>query len=160
LKNHAWRPFLVVIVLVALFLTFRYFYVPRDFGVQEQGYMYGFHRLSNEKDWKEFPVSYKFDKGNEYCKGCHEDKVTSLLASPHKMIPCEDCHGPALNHPDNPAKLQIDRRRDLCLRCHSDLPYPGAGRNVIPGIDPFGHNPGVECVSCHNPHNVSLEGMK
>ncbi len=157
--SHVWRPLWVVIVLVAGVLTFRHFYVPKDFGIQEQGYMYGFHRLSNEQDWINFPISYKFSKDDSYCQQCHPGHVKSLLASPHAIIPCEDCHGPALNHPDNPPKLQIDKRRALCLRCHANLPYPGAGRNVVPGIDPLTHNPGQECVECHNPHNV-MEGLQ
>ena len=95
----------------------------------------------------------------EYCKGCHEDKVTSLQSSPHTIIPCEDCHGPAMDHPDNPPKLTIDKSREMCLRCHAFLPYPTSGRAVINGIDPEKHNPGVECVSCHNPHNP-MEGLK
>ncbi len=157
MKSHVWRPLFVVLGFVAVLLIVRLFYVPRDFGAQEQGYMYGFHRLGNEADWKAFKVSYKFD--SSYCQGCHEDKVKTLSASPHAVIPCEDCHGPARDHPDNPPKLAMDRSRGLCLRCHAELPYPTSGRAVIPGIDPDRHNPGVECVSCHNPHNP-MEGLK
>ncbi len=157
--SHVWRPLWVVIILVAGVLTFRYFYVPKDFGIQEQGYMYGFHRLGNEKEWATMKTSYKFSKDDSYCQSCHPNKVKNILASPHSIIPCEDCHGPALDHPDNPAKLTVDKSRGLCLRCHADLPYPGAGRNVVPGIDPATHNPGVECVSCHDPHNV-MEGLQ
>ena len=157
MKNHVWRPLIVVLVLVGVLLIARSFIVPKDFGTQEQGFMYGFHRLSNEQEWKNMKVNYKFDIN--YCKGCHEDKVTMLQSSPHTIIPCEDCHGPAMDHPDNPPKLAIDRSRGLCLRCHAQLPYPTSGRAVIPGIDPDQHNPGVECVSCHNPHNP-MEGLQ
>ena len=157
MKNHVWRPLFVVLGLVAFILIVRLFYVPKDFGIQDQGYMYGFHRLGNEKEWKSMKVNYKHDI--EYCKGCHEDKVTSLQSSPHTIIPCEDCHGPAMDHPDNPPKLTIDKSREQCLRCHAFLPYPTSGRVVINGIDPEKHNPGVECVSCHNPHNP-MEGLK
>lgn len=157
MKNHIWRPLFVVLGLVALILVVRLFYVPEGFGTHDQGYMYGFHRLGNEQEWKDQKPNYKFDIG--YCNGCHEDKVTSLQSSPHAIIPCEDCHGPAMEHPDNPPKLTVDRSREQCLRCHSYLPYPTSGRAVIRGIDPDKHNPGIECVSCHNPHNPNLEGM-
>ena len=158
MKSHVWRPLFVVLGLVALILLARLFYVPKDFGVHDQGYMYGFHRLGNEQDWKKMTVNYKFD--TEYCKGCHEDKVKMISESPHVIIPCEDCHGPAGEHPDNPPKLPKDRRREQCLRCHAFLPYPTSGRAVIRGIDPEKHNAGIECVDCHNPHHPNLEGMK
>ncbi len=158
MKSHVWRPLFVVLGLVAVILTVRFFYVPKDFGIQDQGYMYGFHRLGNEQDWKKMKVNYKHD--TEYCKGCHEDKVTMISTSPHVIIPCEDCHGPAMDHPDNPPKLPKDRSREQCYRCHAFLPYPTSGRAGIRGIDPEKHNPGIECVDCHNPHHPNLEGMK
>jgi predicted CXXCH cytochrome family protein len=82
------------------------------------------------------------------------------MTTPHAIIPCEDCHGPATDHPSDPPKLAIDKSRGLCLRCHSSLPYPTSGRSQIRGIDPDTHNPDVECVMCHNPHKPSLEGLK
>lgn len=156
MKGHVWRPLFVVIGIVALLLVFRFFYVPDDFGIQEQGYTFGFHRLSNEQEWKDFPAKYK---GTDYCNECHDDKVASISASGHGIIQCEDCHGPAFNHPEDPEKLVVNRSRDLCIRCHSQLYMPSSGRNDIPGIDPGTHNTGMECAECHNPHNPSLEDM-
>lgn len=156
MKNHVWRPLFVVIGIVGLILVFRVFYVPNDFGIQDRGYTFGFHRLGNEQDWKNFPAKYK---STSYCNECHDDKVASISVSPHAMLPCENCHGPALNHPENPEKLPIDRSRDLCIRCHSALYMPSSGRNDIPGIDPKMHNPDTACSECHNPHNPSLEEM-
>jgi len=155
-KRHVWRPLWVVIGLVVLILLFRLFYVPKDFGAQDRGYTFGFHRLSNEQDWKDYPAKYK---DSSYCKECHDDKVASIETSPHGMIPCENCHGAARNHPEDPEKLTIDRTRDLCLRCHSQLYMPSSGRNDIPGIDPEQHNAGIECSECHNPHHPNLEEM-
>ncbi|HLB25921.1 MAG TPA: cytochrome C, partial [Nitrospirota bacterium] len=114
MKNHVWRPLFVVLLLVAVILAARAFLVPKDFGVHDQGYMYGFHRLGNEKEWSGMKPNYKFD--SSYCEGCHEDKVKSISGSSHAIIPCEDCHGPAMDHPDNPPKLGIDRSREQCLR--------------------------------------------
>lgn len=156
MKKHVWRPLFVVIALVAGILLFRAFYVPADFGIQERGYTFGFHRLGNEQEWKEFPAKYK---GSDYCAECHEEKTASLVKSGHGVIPCEDCHGAAFDHPENPEKLAIDRSRDLCMRCHVQLTMPSSQRNDLPGIDPQEHNVGMECADCHNPHNPSLEDM-
>jgi len=132
------------------------FYVPADFGVQDRGYTFGFHRLSNEQEWKNFPAKYK---SSSYCAECHEENSESLANSGHAIIPCEDCHGPARNHPEDPEELTINRSRDLCLRCHSELYMPSSQRNDLPGIDPQMHNKGIACAECHNPHNPSLEDM-
>ncbi len=156
MKKHVWRPLYVVLAIVAGILLFRLAYVPDDFGVQERGYTFGFHRLSNEQEWRNFPAKYR-DSG--YCNQCHEDKVSRLEQSPHQMIPCENCHGAAFDHPDKPEKLAIDRSRGQCLRCHARLYMPSSGRSNIPGIDPEQHNAGTECVDCHNPHNPNLEEM-
>lgn len=156
MKNHAWRPLVVAVVAVALLLLARAAVVPSDFGVNGRNFTYGFYRKGNVSDWKAFKVKYK---GKDYCQECHEDKVAENMSSPHKIIQCENCHGPAIDHPDNPEKLAIDRSRDLCLRCHAALPYPHSNRGELPGIDPNEHNPEQACVECHNPHNPNLEAM-
>jgi predicted CXXCH cytochrome family protein len=146
----------VVIALVVFILLFRMVYVPDDFGTQDRGYTFGYHRLSNEQEWKDYPAKYK---GTEYCNECHDDKVEEVGASSHEMINCENCHGAAFDHPDNPELLTVDRSRDLCIRCHAALYMPSSDRNDIPGINPADHNVGEECSDCHNPHNPSLEEM-
>ncbi len=157
MRNHVWRPLVVVIVLVAFILLARAIHVPKDFGIGERGYMYGFHRKSNEDDWKAFKVKYKFD--NEYCGVCHADNYESIKKSPHAIINCENCHGPALNHPEDPPKLTINQTQELCLRCHYPLAYPTSGRSKIRGIDPVQHNAGLDCITCHNPHKPNLESL-
>jgi predicted CXXCH cytochrome family protein len=151
--NHVWRPLYVVIGIVILILIARFFYVPHDFGIHERGFMYGWYREGNIEDWKKVKVKYQ---GRDYCKDCHSDKYESILKSPHAIIQCENCHGPALDHPSDPPKLTIDRSRALCLRCHYPLPYPTSGRAQIKAIDPDKHNPGFECSMCHNPHKPNL----
>ena len=163
MKNHVWRPLFVVIGIVAMILAARVVLVPKDFGVHERGYMYGWYRKANEEEWKKVSVKYQ---GIEHCNTCHPDKVESLQKTPHSIIQCENCHGPAgtadgVVHydPDKLPKLSIDRSRDHCLRCHFPLKYPTSGRSNIRGIDPEKHNPGIECATCHNPHNP-MEGLK
>lgn len=164
MNNHVFRPLLVVIGGVILILIVRVFYVPKDFGVHERGYMYGWYRADNIEDWKKVKVKYQ---GYEHCKDCHADKLDMIMKTPHAVIECENCHGPAgapdgtIHYDsDKKPKLSIDRSREQCLRCHAKLPYPTSGRASIRGIDPAQHNPDVECVMCHNPHKPSLEGMK
>lgn len=161
--NHVLRPLFVVIGIVALILAARIFYVPKDFGVHERGYMYGWYRKANEGDWKKVAVKYQ---GKEYCKDCHTDKYESINRTPHRNIQCENCHGPAGTpegtihyDPDKRPKLAIDKSRQQCLRCHFPLAYPSSGRSKIRGIDPEKHNPDIECSTCHNPHNP-MEGLK
>lgn len=156
MKNHVWRPLFVVLGIVAVILFGRLFLVPSDFGVHETGYMYGWYRQGNIAEWKAQEGKYRFSQG---CSECHEERTAALATSPHAMIPCENCHGPALDHPENPEKLSIDRGRPLCLRCHAPLPYPSSGRSAIAGIDPDAHNPGQECSGCHDPHHPNLEEM-
>lgn len=150
MKNHVWRPLFVVIAVVVMILIARYYYVPADFGVGERGFMYGYHRKGNETEWKKFKVKYQT---REYCNDCHSDKVQSIMKSRHNIIECENCHGPAIDHPENPPKLVIDKSRGQCLRCHTRLVYPSSGRSKIKGIDPLTHNIEYECANCHNPHN-------
>ena len=157
MKSHVWRPLFVVIGLVVLILIARTVVVPQDFGVYERGYMYGFHRYGNEDNWKAFKVKYRFD--SDYCKDCHSDKY-SIMQTPHAIIHCENCHGPVLDHPTDPEKLTIDKKRELCLRCHFPLAYPTSDRAHIRGVDPEKHNPGIECSACHDPHKPNLEAMK
>ena len=157
MKSHVLRPLWVVLGLVAIVLIARTFYVPASFGVHERGYMYGWYRADNAEDWKKVTVKYQ---GSDYCKTCHSDKHESISMTPHAIIQCENCHGPAKEHPADPPKLAIDKSRGLCLRCHASLPYPTSGRANIRGIDPDRHNSDIECVTCHDPHKPALEGLE
>jgi predicted CXXCH cytochrome family protein len=161
MKNHVLRPLYVAIALVALLLLVRAAVVPDDFGIHGQredgkNFTYDFYRGGAVDYWKNFSVKYR---GKEYCTECHDDKAEEYLSSKHHAIQCENCHGPALDHPDNPELLTINRSRALCLRCHADLGYPDNPRSSIPGIDPEQHNAGEECADCHNPHKPNLEEM-
>ena len=161
MKNHVLRPLYAAIAVVALVLLARAAVVPGDFGVHGQrpdgkNFTFGFYRAGAVDYWKNFTVKYK---GKEYCGDCHDDKMAENLSSKHAIIQCENCHGPAFDHPDDPEKLTINRSRDLCLRCHADLGYTDNPRSMIKAIDPEEHNPGEACADCHNPHKPNLEDM-
>ena len=159
MKNHAYRPLIVVIVFVALILAARAMMVPDDFGTHEQGYRFGWHRLGNEQEWKDFKSKYM---ERDYCNDCHPDKVETLAGSPHKIISCQNCHTAegvvAADHPDTTEKMDIDRSRLQCLRCHARLPDVKSGRDLIKKqINNDEHNKGIECADCHNPHSPGFE---
>ena len=149
---HVLRPLFVVLALAAIILIARSILIPSDFGIHERGYTYGWYRQSNIEEWKNFTVQYQ---GREFCAACHTQQAQKLTSSKHKNIECENCHGPALSHPADPPKLDLDRSRELCLRCHARLLYPNSQRSQIKGINPDQHNSGLECVLCHNPHEAS-----
>ena len=162
MKSHVWRPLFVVIGIVAAIFLFRAFYVPDDFGSGEYGFMYSYHNKANEEIWKNQPLKYRDtgkQKMHEYCAECHDDVVDIRTEDLHGIIACENCHGPALDHPNEPELLVIDSGRGLCLRCHTLLPYTTSERHRIPGIDPREHNVDENCVDCHDPHNPRLEDM-
>jgi hypothetical protein len=159
-KSHVFRPLWVVLGIVAIIFIIRYFVVPPDFGVNERGYMYGLYRKGDEEDWKAFKIKYQT---KEYCKDCHAEQYKKITSSKHAKVQCENCHGPAIEHPEKPEKLNIDRSRELCLRCHGYLPYRPTryaelptGTITLKMQDPETHNPGIECVTCHNVHEASF----
>jgi predicted CXXCH cytochrome family protein len=157
MKNHVLRPLWVVLAAISLLLLARHLLVPADFGVHGETFTYGFYRQSNVDEWKNVAVKYQ---GKQYCADCHSEHAALNSASLHASIQCESCHGPAMDHPEDPERLIIDTSRALCLRCHAALPTPGSDRGNIAGIDPVAHNHGVDCISCHEPHNPSLENLQ
>lgn len=147
-------PLLVLGVAVLAILAARPIVTPADFGAHERGYTLGWHRKSDEQFWKDRKIKYQ---GAAYCKDCHAENYGRLAASAHKSINCENCHGPAIDHPSEPAKLEINRGKEWCLRCHFKLAYPTSGRERIRGFaDPEAHAQGMDCVACHNPHSPKL----
>ncbi len=157
MSSHVWRPVLVVVTLVAVLFLVRQWYVPDDFGVHAGGYSYGWYRQSALLDWRWLPIRYQ---GRDTCVKCHTQEADDLQGMPHVVIQCENCHGPANQHPEDPAKLPIDRTRALCLRCHAKLAYPSSARGGLRGIDAATHHPGEQCVSCHSPHKPLLTSLE
>jgi len=154
MKWHVLRPLWVALGLVGLILVSRLFLVPDDFGVHGANFTYGYHRLSNIQEWKDFPVKYR---GREYCVDCHAENVAQLNASSHGPVECENCHGPSVNHPNDVEFLPLNKTRDLCLRCHAFLDYPNSDRGRLVSIEDKRHKRRYECVKCHNPHDPKEE---
>jgi hypothetical protein len=89
--------------------------------------------------------------GQQACALCHSRIQEVRLASNHRGVACESCHGPAAAHVANPVEIKpsIPRERDFCPRCHAYNPSRPTG---FPQIDPVAHNPLTPCVTCHEPH--------
>ena len=150
MKWHVLRPLWVAIGLIGAILVARVFLVPDDFGVHGRNFTYGFYRLSNVQEWKDFPVKYL---GREACSECHDENVHMLNSSTHATVECENCHGPAAGHPADIEILPVDSTRALCLRCHARLEYPNSDRGELVSIVDRRHRRRKTCVECHNPHD-------
>ena len=132
-KSHVWRPLYVVLLIIVGVLVVRKILVPADFGVGARGYMYGWHRPSNEEDWKKVSVKYRTA---EYCKGCHKEKYEEIKQSPHANINCENCHNPELecvtcHWPHDPRKAGHATKTAAAPRNPADISLsasPDAGR--------------------------------
>ncbi len=94
------------------------------------------------------PIRYA---GSDVCAGCHDEYALKKTGY-HINLSCETCHGPAGEHAADPTekKPEMPRRREFCTLCHSYDPSRPTG---FPQINPVGHNPSKQCVSCHNPHD-------
>ena len=150
MKWHVLHPLWVTIVVIGLIFFGGRFLVPDDFGVHGRNFTYGYHRLGSIQDWKDFSVKYQ---GRDACVQCHEENVQLNNVSVHSAIQCENCHGPAVNHPGGVQSLTVDTSRELCLRCHAQLGYPNSNRGAMPGIEDRRHRRRRECSTCHDPHS-------
>jgi predicted CXXCH cytochrome family protein len=150
----------ISIVGVAGLIGARMIIAP-SFTAVNNDYRYQWHRVANEQEWKDFKVKYQ---GNAYCKDCHSDQAGKVAASVHAKVQCENCHGPAVEHPDKLPKLVVDKGRNSCLRCHASLPYRPVVYAELPKgtiqlkmINPDEHNSEVQCADCHDPHKAELK---
>lgn len=152
----------ITILTMAGVIGARMIIVP-SFTPANNDYRYQWHRVANQQEWKDYKVKYQ---GSTYCQDCHSEQYKKISASVHAKIQCENCHGAAIDHPDNPQKLQIDKSRALCLRCHSYLSYrPLEYRELekktieLKMVKPDEHYPDedMQCISCHNPHKADFK---
>ncbi len=89
--------------------------------------------------------------GHQECALCHSSIAEERLASNHRGVRCEVCHGPAADHVAAPMNVKPDapRERGFCVLCHEYNPSRPTG---FPQIEPVSHNPLTPCMSCHDPH--------
>ena len=133
------------LALVAL-VAARYFLVPDTFGDL------GHYRAAALDSIAAHPKQYA---GHQECALCHSGIAEARLASNHRGVTCEACHGPAAAHTAAPmdTKPSIPRDREFCILCHGFNPTRPTG---FPQVEPALHNFPTACVTCHEPHEPEL----
>lgn len=131
------------IIFIGLFLIARHFLIPESFG------KYGHYRALALDENAARPMHFA---GRAACAECHEDVADAKSEDVHAGLSCEVCHGPGQAHVNAPGETAMFKPsgRDFCGRCHTL--NPARNSNVITQIDLKEHNPGIDCIECHNPH--------
>jgi ribosomal protein S27AE len=109
----------------------------------------GIHRTSAIKREMSRPIHYA---GSTACGDCHEDEFETKINGYHRDLSCEVCHGPAIDHTDEPEDYlpEVPQQREFCPQCHA---YNLSRPTGFPQINPAVHNPLDPCVNCHDPHD-------
>jgi hypothetical protein len=147
--RHTRRLFLVIGIVLGGALVARALAVPRTFGE------FGYYRGAAVADAMNHTPRHI---GNEACGDCHPDELALHDKDAHATVPCEDCHGPGVDHADKPEDVHLvkPKTKQFCLICHQVLSArPGA----FPQIAWRDHykfvgvkDPSTECIACHSPH--------
>jgi len=138
------RILLIAAVILALFWAARARLVPESFGA------YGHYRGDSVGEIAAWPIHYG---GEESCTKCHAGIDEIKVRSRHASVRCESCHGPASEHALDPVanpQPHLEDTARLCLRCHEKNPTRPPDFHQV---DPREHRPGIECISCHDPHS-------
>ncbi len=141
--KHLLRLLAIFLLGVGVFLIARALFTPASFGE------FGHYRGDSLRENMGFAAEYA---GMAACKKCHEAVYTKKSKSKHKGLSCETCHGPALRHSLEPKKEKIVKpgSKDLCHLCHS---INSVRRKDFPQVDFKKHNPGEDCLACHDSHD-------
>jgi hypothetical protein len=145
---HFVRLAVLIGIGLLVFLVFRSWAVPAGFG------QYGHYRGPALNELRAKPVVFA---GREVCQTCHTDQFDKVAAGPHATVHCEACHGPQANHAENiEPKPVLPKTPALCVQCHE----AGTGGNPknFKRVNSAEHSGGVDCKSCHQPHNPK-EGL-
>ena len=117
---------------------------------------YGFHPEENARSWAALTPSYA---DSALCQRCHQPEYAPWVASRHRAVVCESCHGPLAAHaaetsPNAPAgSVVLAKVPDaICVACHGKaIGRPAA----FPQVDVAQHYAGASCLWCHNPHDAT-----
>ena len=134
---------LLVAVLIAAFI------VPRIIPVPDSLVKFGFDKVNvvqNNQDWASRPLQYA---DTQVCNDCHTPQYVVWQLGDHTDVSCETCHAPAYDHVTGGPPPEIDRTQGLCVNCHGEAVSRPRG---FPQVDPEAHSAGLNCITCHNPH--------
>ena len=132
------------IVFIGLFLLIRHFLVPDSFG------QFGHYRGDALIDHAAKALVHA---SKEDCIECHSDIGEQLENEMHAGLSCIICHGPGLEHVDNPEADNIHKAsgREFCGKCHHI--NAAKSTDIIFQVDIASHHTEKEnCIECHNPH--------
>ena len=166
--KHLWRAILICIVVLIGYLLGRVFLVPESFGT------YGYYRGDNLEEQMNIRVP-RHGTGMESCGFCHQEKVDSIIVTPHKVITCETCHAPLRMHVEydsienflkDPtsyewtAEMPIYSAQELCIKCHDHQLAKPDDYTTIVVVEHLEERemelgPNV-CIACHDPHDPEM----
>lgn len=137
------RLLLVNGILIAGALTMRFYLIPEAIVSTE------IHRSTTVAREVAKPVKFA---GTETCIVCHDAEAAVKDKSFHRGLSCEGCHGPAVDHANDPTALKPPAPRDrrFCPVCHE---YDASRPTGFPQIITTAHNPLKPCIECHDPHD-------
>lgn len=140
--EHVLRMAGVFAAALVLFLVWRSWMVPKDFGV------YGHFRAGAIADAAKRPALFG---GQASCIECHDEVQKARLAGRHAAIGCEACHGALGAHARGETDVAPVRpsNRGVCLTCHTakaGLP------KAFPRIVVKDHSEAGPCTECHKAH--------
>lgn len=104
---------------------------PTQWSVKEQTWQP--YHAKNDWWYPQYP-DWKTRSNFKLCAGCHSTGSDAYLGSWVELnIACESCHGPGKAHSDhplkenivNPARLSLERSKDVCFSCHLSGKPPG-----------------------------------
>ncbi len=145
--------------LSRLFLAFAVFiiaiWVIRTFVIPTELKETGLHRTSVIK--RELAKEFRYAGANA-CAECHDEEYTKKTDGNHDGLSCELCHGPAIEHVDDPSEVTptAPRERHFCPVCHN---YNLSRPTGFAQINPVVHNPLQPCIVCHDPHDPKPLGV-
>jgi hypothetical protein len=141
---QVFRLLLLVVGIVVVYTTARYFLTPSSFG------QYGWYRGAALGELASRPIVFA---GKAACEECHSDQFQKLQKDSHKTLSCEACHGAGDAHAQNP-DVKIDRSSvGACNRCHEANPSrPKWHKQIVSHTHYSGSS---KCTECHVPHAPS-----
>lgn len=167
MPKHILRLITLLVGVAILAVVGRFYLVPHSY------YRYGYYRGDAVAEIARDPPLYK---GSRSCASCHRQIFNQWSASAHR-VQCEDCHGPAGEHPrmgapplpskpDTHQLLMQERYRiatgrmqiptntaHLCLQCHESIPgRPATQLQVIASV----HAGTQQCAACHDVHSPKM----
>ncbi|TNF47724.1 hypothetical protein EP232_03165 [bacterium] len=166
--KHLWRAVLIWVIITIGYLLGRGFLVPDTFGE------YGYYRGANLEEQMNIRVP-KHGVGSESCAPCHDERVSEMAETPHRVINCETCHGPLRTHVEydsieafiedpgqfeRTAEMEIHSAQELCIKCHDyQLAKPKDYTTIVVvehleerdmELGPY------VCLECHDPHDPEM----